>query len=75
MDSASGEPDGEATCPGALLARLLRRLKEEAEQYVGGGKVGPCVLALAAHATPAQKEAVASAGREAGLDVLQVPQA
>mmetsp|Transcript_2448 Transcript_2448/g.5323 ORF Transcript_2448/g.5323 Transcript_2448/m.5323 type:complete len:586 (+) Transcript_2448:82-1839(+) len=72
VDSASGEPDGEATCPGALLARLLRRLKEEAEQYVGGGKVGPCVLALAAHATPAQKEAVASAGREAGLDVLQV---
>jgi len=67
----AGNAVGEAVEPGALLSMLLRRLKETAEENVGG-KVGPCVLAVPCDFTPDEREAVAAAGRAAGLDVLQV---
>jgi molecular chaperone DnaK (HSP70) len=73
VDPHTGESDGEAVIPQALLSMLLRRLKEIAEENVGGaGKVGPCVLTCPPHYTETQREAVRSAGQAAGFDVLQV---
>jgi L1 cell adhesion molecule like protein len=73
VDPFSGDADGAPISPQALLTMLLKRLKEIAEENVGGaGKVGPCVLTCPAHYSEGQRELVKGAGQAAGFDVLQV---
>ena len=68
----NGEAAGPSKSPSDLLALLFSRLKEIAEENVGGGKVQPCVLTVPGYFSEEQRVALAKAGAAAGLDVLQV---
>lgn len=67
-----GDEDGatKQVSPEALLAVLVKHLKQLAEEYVGG-PVGASVLTVPADFNAQQCEAIVASCRQAGLDVLQ----
>ncbi|NUN53057.1 MAG: molecular chaperone DnaK, partial [Planctomycetaceae bacterium] len=57
--------------PPEISARVLRALKEAAEDYLGG-EVEKAVITVPAYFNDAQRQATKDAGRIAGLDVVRI---
>ncbi|HYP24817.1 MAG TPA: Hsp70 family protein, partial [Actinomycetota bacterium] len=63
--------DGKAWSPQEISARILMKLKADAEQYLGD-KVTEAVITVPAYFGDAQRQATKEAGQIAGLEVLRV---
>ncbi|MFN2587369.1 MAG: molecular chaperone DnaK [Actinomycetota bacterium] len=65
------EIDGKRWSPQEISARILMKLKADAEQYLGD-KVTEAVVTVPAYFGDAQRQATKEAGQIAGLEVLRV---
>ncbi|HEX2058192.1 MAG TPA: molecular chaperone DnaK [Actinomycetota bacterium] len=65
------EIDGKSWSPQEISARILMKLKADAEQYLGD-KVTEAVITVPAYFGDAQRQATKEAGQIAGLEVLRV---
>jgi molecular chaperone DnaK len=65
------EANGEKYSPSQVSSFILRKLKEDAEAYLGEG-VSEAVITVPAHFNDAQRQATKDAGKIAGLDVLRI---
>ena len=63
--------DGKSWNPQEISARILMKLKADAEQYLGD-KVTEAVITVPAYFGDAQRQATKEAGQIAGLEVLRV---
>lgn len=65
------EVDGKDFTPQEVSAMTLRKLKEDAEKYIGE-KVTSAVITVPAYFNDSQRQATKDAGTIAGLDVLRI---
>ncbi|MDQ4027674.1 MAG: molecular chaperone DnaK [Actinomycetota bacterium] len=65
------EIDGKKYSPQEISARILQKLKTDAETYLGD-KVTEAVITVPAYFDDAQRQATKEAGQIAGLDVLRI---
>ncbi|HEV3472649.1 MAG TPA: Hsp70 family protein, partial [Actinomycetota bacterium] len=65
------EIDGKAWSPQEISARILMKLKSDAESYLGD-KVTEAVITVPAYFDDAQRQATQEAGKVAGLEVLRI---
>jgi molecular chaperone DnaK len=65
------EVNGEAYSPSQISSFILRKLKEDAEAYLGES-VTEAVITVPAYFNDAQRQATKDAGKIAGLDVLRI---
>jgi molecular chaperone DnaK len=65
------EIDGKKYSPQEISARILQKLKTDAETYLGA-KVTEAVITVPAYFDDAQRQATKEAGQIAGLDVLRI---
>jgi molecular chaperone DnaK len=63
--------DGKPYSPQEISARILQKLKADAESYVGD-KVTEAVITVPAYFDDAQRQATKEAGQIAGLEVLRI---
>ncbi|NLA58621.1 MAG: molecular chaperone DnaK [Firmicutes bacterium] len=63
--------DGKEYIPQQISSMILRKLKEEAENYLGEPVI-QAVITVPAYFTDAQRQATKDAGTIAGLDVLRI---
>lgn len=68
---ASVEIAGKTYSPPEISARILQRLKESAEDYLGE-KVTQAVITVPAYFNDSQRQATKDAGKIAGLEVLRL---
>ncbi|MGY1846786.1 Hsp70 family protein [Blastococcus sp. SYSU DS1021] len=64
--------DGQSYSPEEVSALILKRLKEDAELFLGEGQVTDAVITVPAFFDDARRRATKDAGRIAGLNVLRV---
>ncbi len=67
----SGEIDGKKYTPQEISARILMKLKRDAESYLGD-KITDAVITVPAYFNDAQRQATKEAGEIAGLNVLRI---
>ncbi|HMP06373.1 MAG TPA: molecular chaperone DnaK [Lacipirellulaceae bacterium] len=63
--------DGQTFTPPEISAKILRKLKESAEAYLGH-KVNKAVITVPAYFNDAQRQATKDAGQIAGLEVARI---
>ncbi len=63
--------DGKDITPEEISALILRKLKEDAEKYLGE-KIEKAVITVPAYFNDSQRQATKDAGRIAGLEVLRI---
>ncbi|RMF41246.1 MAG: molecular chaperone DnaK, partial [Planctomycetota bacterium] len=70
-DYVKVEIDGKQYTPQEISAKILRKLKEAAESYLGH-KVNKAVITVPAYFNDAQRQATKDAGQIAGLEVARI---
>ena len=70
-DMAVVEVDGKTYTPQEISAMILQKIKNDAENYLGG-KVTQAVITVPAYFDDSQRQATKQAGEIAGLEVLRI---
>ncbi len=65
------EVDGKTLTPQEISAKILQKIKSDAESYLGG-KVTQAVITVPAYFDDSQRQATKQAGEIAGLEVLRI---
>lgn len=70
-NSVNIQVDGKDFTPQEISAQVLRKLKEDAESYIGQ-KIEEAVITVPAYFNDSQRQATKDAGKIAGLEVLRI---